>query len=206
MKKVNRSQWKYFLFLAIGLLLITTPIAQINAAPPVQAYQVASPLTVYQGDQLNASLSITQVYFEEIYNVTINTAILKEVKFLFSNIPALDADITNETDEFTYNFGILDVDEKILFTATYNVTSSDTKEVFLPSFNVTFQLRNGEERFVETNLIQIFLRGERETSETESLKPTPFFNIPADPFFSIIGLTLPLFAFAISIAFMRRLR
>ena len=213
MRKVTRLPWKIILIISLGVLFIYFPITQISGIPPIQAYQVAASssstsLSAYQGDYINSSLSITQIYFEEVYNVTIETEILDSLEFLYSTEATLDEEIEadNETESFSYNFGILDVDEKILFTATYNVTSPDPKEIELPSFNVSFILRNGEERYIETNTVQVFLRGEREVPETESLPTIPRIEIPAHPIFSLIGFSLPLITFSVSIIFMKKIR
>lgn len=173
---------------------------------PVQIYQVASPLTVYQNDQLNASVSVTNTYFEDITNITISGEILSDLEFLFSTEPDLDSTIENDSEEFEYHFGPLQSNEILLFSITFNVTSSDTKQIELPAMNVSFQLQNGIDGYLLSNGVTVFLKGKREVTTTTTLPPLPKGTIQAPLILIVAGYMLPIVVFGISALIMRRFR
>jgi hypothetical protein len=185
---------------------------QINGHPlttntiPVQIYQVASPLTVYQSDQLNASVSVTNTYFEDIINITISGEIPSDLEFLFSSEPDLDSTIENDSEEFEHHFGSLLTNEILLFSITYNVTSSGTKQIELPSMNISFQLQNGIDGYLLSNGVTVFLKGEREFTTTTTLPPLPKGTIQAPLFLIAAGYMLPIVVFGLSVLIMRRFR
>jgi hypothetical protein len=182
-------------------------ITSANTSDPLIIFQIANPLSVYQSEHLDISVSITNNYFQEILNVTVKGKTPSELEFLSSTIH--DFGGGNITDEFEHDFGKISVNENINFTVTYNVTSPDPKTISLTRVNVTYTLLNGIETFQLSNpstAIEILLKGKRETTRTDTRSPIPTGSIPAHASLSVLGYVIPLLAYAISIIILRRLR
>lgn len=172
---------------------------------PIRVYQVANRSIVYYTEQFNVSISIVNEDFWPVDSISLKVVIPTEVKFLSSSKPDLDLEIEEEAEEFEYNFGTLDYDEKILFSVTYNVTSTKIKTITLEPVNVTFIRLNGIQDFSLSGSVDIGLRGKLETTTTTTLRPLPLGEEPAHPIFSIVGYLLPLIAFGMSILIYRRI-
>ena len=207
----------FILIIAIlgGSITHTVCYSSEEAASVLQVHLGVDTHTVYHAEHFNMSLSILNVYgFEDIQNVSVTLKIPEELEIVFLNIPGID--LVNITDELYHSFGLLSIDEEIRLRVTYNVTSKATKSISIQAINVTYQLKNGIAGFVLSNSEDIGLRGIKETKTTESLRPIPvgeineldlvFVQIPAAPFFSIIGYLFPLLFFGMSIVVLRRLR
>lgn len=186
------------------LKINNTTTASTNQHPLFQFYQVVNPLEVYQTEKFNLSISITNIYFEDVLNASFQYQIPEEIEYLSSTLPELE--YNNETETLNNKFGIISVNQNIQFSITYNVTSSDTKAITLPGINVTCLLQNGIKATRISNEVNIFLKGEPDITEEEILKPIPSATISAHPMFSVLGILFPLLAYGISIVVMRRLR
>jgi hypothetical protein len=197
------------LIIAITCISITQSSSKtsIITSDPLLVYQIANPLSVYQSEHLDMSVSITNYYFQQILNVTVKGEIAPELEFISSTIHDFEGE--NVTDEFEHDFGKLSVNGNINFTVTYNVTSPDPKTINLKKVNVTYTLLNGIETFQlaePTTPIEILLKGVRETTRTDTRSPIPSGSIPAHDSLSVIGYVIPLLAYAISIVILRRIR
>ncbi|MFX0184343.1 MAG: hypothetical protein ACFE95_14765 [Candidatus Hodarchaeota archaeon] len=188
-------------------------IMQINSVPlaitvdPLTVYQVANPDSVYQNDQLNLIVSITNSNeIDNVENVTVLVKIPPELEYISSSIANLE--VENDATEFIYDFGTLPENQNINFSVAYNVTSAETRTITLESVNVSFIIPrlNFERDFQITEPIDILLKGERDVTTTESIAPIPSGTISANPIFSIIGYLVPLLAYGMSIIVLRRLR
>ncbi|MHA1213840.1 MAG: hypothetical protein ACTSR2_10015 [Candidatus Hodarchaeales archaeon] len=196
------------------LLIITTYYGAIQplsnarsdiSANPLILYQVADPTSLYQTDQLNVSISLTNIYFQDLINVSIETKVLSQVEFLFSSEENIEYD--NETNQISYFVGNLAVDQKILLTLTYNVTSEKIESVTLPDVQVSFVFQNGITGTVKSSSeIEIFFKGKKTVSTTASLKPIPTGTIPPPPFIELVIFSLPILAFAFTILIYRVLK
>ncbi len=212
MLKNSRGFQQIFCLLILIITVYTASISKteanpffiVNQHPVLQVYQVANPLEVYQTEQFNVSVSITNVYFEDVLNMTATTSIPNELELLSSSIPELD--LENNSEDFYYNFGPIALNQNINFTLTYNVTSEAIKTLTLEGLNVSFRLQNGIESYRITNQIDILLKGERDVTPIKPLKPIPTGTIPAEPILSIFGYLIPLIIYGFSIIIMRRFR
>jgi hypothetical protein len=177
---------------------------------PLQVYQVAHPLSVYQGEQFNMSVSITNVYVQDVLDINLTTRIPSEVEFLESTIPDLvpQDDPTAEDQILRYYFGTVLVQDYRRFTITFNVTSDSTSTMAIPAINVSYRLVNGIESFVLSDPIspiEILLKGKTGITQESGLLPIPSGTIVAGPIFPVIGYLLPFLAFGVSVFIMRRL-
>ncbi|UCE14186.1 MAG: hypothetical protein JSV04_03165 [Candidatus Heimdallarchaeota archaeon] len=171
----------------------------------IRVYQVANRKTVYYTEQFNVSISIVNEDFWPVVNISLKVVIPSEAEYISSSRPDLDLEIEEDAEEFEYNFGTIDCDEKILFSVTYNVTSTKVKTITLEAVNVTFERLNGIQDFSLSESVDIGLRGKLETTTTTTLRPLPLGEEPAHPIFSVVGYIIPLIAFSISILVYRRL-
>jgi hypothetical protein len=165
---------------------------------------VANPESAYQNDHFNMSLSMTNIHFEEIYNVSLNFDVPTGLEILKSSV--LDIGTENDSSERNYPIGSLDVDEIYLFRVEYNVTSSDTKTLTVEGINVSFRLENGLSSFIISNTVNILLKGEQVTTESKTLPEIPTDFAPPDDSIIYLAYILPIFVFGISIFILRRLR
>lgn len=213
MAKNSRIQRQGIIILILVIGINFGSIIQINSFPliitvdPLTVYQVANPDSVYQNDQLNLIVSITNSNeFEPVENVTVLVKIPSELEYLSSSIANLE--VENDVNEFIHEFGTLPEYQNINFSVTYNVTSAETKTITLESVNVTFRIPrlNFEEGFQLSEPIDILLKGERDVTTTESTAPIPSGTISANPILSVIGYLIPLLAYGLSIIVLRRFR
>ena len=188
------------LLLPLIMIIFCGSIIHVNGfvnnieASPIQLYLVANPDTLYQRDHFNMSLSITNVHYEEIPNIFIEITIPNDLEFLDSSV--LDLEVEENATELTYNLGTLDLDENVLFTIVYNVTSPNTKNpLTLPGANVSYQLINGISSYQISNSVDVFLKGVRETTETNTLPQSPEAKYEAEDFLILIAYVLPIIAF-----------
>ncbi|MFW9779284.1 MAG: hypothetical protein ACFFE8_10570 [Candidatus Heimdallarchaeota archaeon] len=177
---------------------------------PLQVYQVAHPLSVYQGEQFNLSVSITNTYVQDVLDVNMTAIIPSEFEFLYSTIPDLvpDDGSTDEDQILEYQFGTVPTQQYERFSMTLNVTSDRTATVAIAAVNVSYRLINGIQSFILAEPlvpIEILLKGKTGVTQEPTRLPLPSGTIAADPFFSVIGYLLPFLAFAISVYIMRRL-
>lgn len=179
--------------------------ASTTSTIPIQIYQVANPLTVYQRDQLNISLSITNTYFQDVYNISVSVEIHNDLEFLFSSEPGVNTTFVNDSTKIDYTFGTLKVNGIILFSLTYNVTSSNTISIELPSMEVSFELQNGIAGSHFSNGVTVFLKGKRFETTTNILPPTPKGEIDAPIFLILAGYSIPIVIFALSAFILRRI-
>ncbi len=179
--------------------------ASTTSTIPIQIYQVASPLTVYQRDQLNVSLSITNTYFQDIYNVSVSIEIHNDLEFLFSSEPGVNTTFVNDSTQIDYTFGTIEVNGIILFSLTFNLTSSDTISIELPSMKVSFELQNGIVGHQFTNGVTVFLKGKRIEITTTIIPQTPKGEIEAPIILILVGYSIPIVIFALSAFILRRI-
>ena len=177
-----------------------------NATLPVQIYQVASSLYVYQNDQLRVSVSVTNTDVFDIPNLTISANFHSDLEFLFSSEPTLDSTIGNDPNKFSHHFGILNNNSVILFSITFNVTSSERTDITIPSMNVSYILLNGIERYLLTNDVEIFLAGVEHLTEVPLFPQIPKGKIKPNIVLTIGGYMLPVVIFGLSAFIMRRKR
>ncbi len=193
-----------FILILNSSILQSKGFTQDNENYPFQLYMVASPENVYQNDHLNMSLSITNIHFEELLNITLQFKVHNDLQLIKSTIPELD--IENDTKKREYTIGSLDVDEIYLFQVEYNVTSSDTKTISVDGMNVSYQLHNGLSSFVISNSVNILLKGAQITSETNTLPDLPSNLTTPDDSLVYFAFLFPIVMFGISIFVLRRLR
>ncbi len=204
----TRIQRRRFIVLILIIGAISGSTFQVNSHPsdvtvvPLQLIQVANSLTAFKADQINVSISITNVYFQDILNVSMTVTIPSEVEFL--NSSATDLEIEKDAEKFDYTLGTLQVEKKAIFSITYNVTSSESISITLQPVNVSFQLLNGISGYELSNSEEILLKGERIVTTTQSLLPIPKGKTPANPILPIIGYLLPLIVFSLSVVVLRR--
>lgn len=210
-RKRNRSLVLIFLVCIIlgSGITINKPLGGV-ADISLEVYQVAHPLSVYQGEQFNMSVSITNTRFEDVLDVNLEGQIPSEVEFLSSTIPDMvpENDTSEDDKIFRYNFGTIIRQEYERFTIKYNVTSNKTATITIPRFNVSYRLLNGYESFIlaePTDPIKILLKGEPGVTQEPDLRPPPSGTIAADPIFPVIGYLLPILTFGMSVFVMRRL-
>ena len=210
MSRNPKIQCKGILIFLLLLTLAYGSVIQSNGytneiqAAPLQHYLVANPEEVYQRDHFNMSLSITNIYFEEVLNVTIHVTIPSEVEFLNSSIS--DLTVENDSLEFDYQIGTIAVDDKLLMSFEYNVTSPSTETINFVGVNVSFKLLNGISAYEITNSVNILLKGVQIDSDTGTLPPKQIGTIKADDIIIIMAYLLPIVFFGLSIVIMRRLR
>jgi len=205
--KIQRKGILIFLLLltlAYGSVIQSNGYTNEIQAAPLQHYLVANPEEVYQRDHFNMSLSITNIYFEEVLNVTIHVTIPSEVEFLNSSIS--DLTVENDSLEFDYQIGTIAVDDKLLMSFEYNVTSPSTETINFVGVNVSFKLLNGISAYEITNSVNILLKGVQIDSDTGTLPPKQIGTIKADDIIIIMAYLLPIVFFGLSIVIMRRLR
>ena len=170
-----------------------------------QHYMLTTPGNIYQGDQLNMSLSITNVHFEAILNVTISVTYPNEVEFLNSSFGDLSVD--NETREFEYQIGSIDTDEILFMYFEYNVTDDRTGTITFEGVETSFQLLDNKDPPSETsNSVDVLLKGPTIDTTTNTLPLKQIGTIDADDAIIIVAYLIPMVFFAISIIIMRRLR
>ncbi len=210
MTKIPNVKRYAFLFFAVFILIVNGSILQSKSIPhdndnyPFQLYMVANPESAYQNDHFNMSLSITNIHFEEISNVSLNFDISTDLEILQSSVP--DIGTENDSSERNYPIGSLDVDEIYLFRVEYNVTSSDTKTLTVEGINVSFRLENGLSSFIISNTVNILLKGEQVATESKTLPEIPANYAPPDDSIIYLAYILPILVFGISIFILRRLR
>ena len=198
-----------FIFLLV-LTLFYGSIYQSNGytqeiqATPLQHYLVANPEEVYQRNHFNMSLSVTNIYFEEVLDVTIHVSIPNDVEFINSSIS--DLNVENDSLEFDYQIGTIAVDEKHLITFEYNVTSPSTETINFEGVNVSFKLLNGISDYDITNSVNILLKGVQINTNTATLPPKQIGSIKVDDIVIIVAYILPIVFFILSVVIMRRLR
>lgn len=205
--KIQRKGILIFLLLltlAYGSVIQSNGYTNEIQAAPLQHYLVANPEEVYQRDHFNMSLSITNIYFEEVLNVTIHVTIPSEVEFLNSSIS--DLTVENDSLEFDYQIGTIAVDDKLLMSFEYNVTSPSTETISFVGVNVSFKLLNGISAYEITNSVNILLKGVQIDSDTGTLPPKQIGTIKTDDIIIIMAYLLPIVFFGLSIVIMRRLR
>ena len=210
MSRNPKIQRKGILIFLLLLTLAYGSVIQSNGYPkeiqsaPLQHYLVANPEEVYQRDHFNMSLSITNIHFEEVLNVTIHVTIPSEVEFINSTIS--DLTVENESLEFDYQIGTVAVDEKLLMSFEYNVTSPSTETINFVGVNVSFKLLNGISTYEITNSVNILLKGSQIDTDTGTLPPKQIGTIKTDDIIIILAYLLPIMFFGLSIVIMRRLR
>ena len=179
-----------------------------NATRPVQIYQVASSLYVYQNDQLRVSVSVTNTDVFDIPNLTISANFHSDIEFLFSSEPTLDSTIANDPNKFSHHFGILNNNSVILFSITFNVTSSERTDITISPMNVSWgELPNGVEGgWLLTNDVDIFLAGVEHLTEVPLFPQIPKGKIEPNIVLTIGGYMLPVVIFGLSAFIMRRKR
>jgi hypothetical protein len=205
--KIQRKGILIFLLLltlAYGSVIQSNGYTREIQAGPLQHYLVANPEEVYQRDHFNMSLSITNIYFEEVLNVSIHVTIPSEVEFINSTIS--DLTVENESLEFDYQIGTVAVDEKLLMSFEYNVTSPSTETINFVGVNVSFKLLNGLSTYEITNSVNILLKGVQIDTDTGTLPPKQIGTIKADDIIIIMAYLLPIMFFGLSVVIMRRLR
>lgn len=208
-KSTKLQNYKLIILLLIFVFIIglnsgINGSASTTSTNSIQIYQVANPLQVYQNDQLNVSLSITNTYFQEILNVSVSVEIHDDLEFLFSSEPDLNTTFVNDSTEIDYTFGTLELNGVILFSLTYNVTSSGIKSIEIPSIKVSFETQNGpDDKY--SNSVSVFLKGKRIETTTTILPPTPKGEIDAPIFLILAGYSIPIVIFALSAFIMRRI-
>ena len=177
-----------------------------NATLPVQIYQVASSLYVYQNDQLRVSVSVTNTDVFNIPNITISADFHSDLEFLNSSEPTLDSTIENDTNRFSHHFGMLYNNSVILFSITFNVTSSERTDITIPYMNVSWEPLSGEPDWLLTNDVNIFLAGVRQLTEVPLFPHLPKGKIKPNVVLTIGGYMLPVVIFGLSAFIMRRKR
>jgi len=209
-KKIPLKQ--IFILLFIFSLLFGS-INQINGHPlstnatlPVQIYQVASSVSVYQNEQVRMSVSITNTDVFNIPNLTISANFHSDLEFLFSSEPTLDSTIGNDPNEFLHHFGMLYNNSVILFSITFNVTSSERTDITIPSMNVSYILLNGIKGFILTNDVDIFLGGVRHLTVIPPFPELPQARIQPNVVLTVGSYMLPVVIFGLSAFIMRRRR
>jgi hypothetical protein len=203
MSKNPKTQRKEIILSLLLLTLVYGSVTQ-SSGYPIQNYLVANPEEVYQRDHFNMSLSITNIHFEEILNVTIHVTIPNEIEFINSSIS--DLNVENDSKEFDYLIGVLDVDEKLIITFEYNVTSPSTETINIEGVNISFQLLNGISDYEISNAVNVLLKGVRIDTNTATLPPKQIGTIQVDDTIIIIAYLIPIIFFGLSIVIMRRLR
>lgn len=210
MNKNLKVQRLALLFFIVIILIVNGSILQSKSTPqdnnyyPFQLYMVASPEAAYQNDHFNMSLSITNIHFEEILNVSLQFEVHEDLEFIKSS--ELDLEAENDSSEMDYTVGALEVDEIYLIRLEFNVTSSDTKTITVEGITVNFQLLNGLSSFVISNSVNILLKGEQVTSQSNTLPTLPSDLTPPDDSLIFFAYFLPIVMFGISVFILRRIR
>jgi len=178
--------------------------AAIDASPLI-LYQVADPITVYQTEQFNLSTSVTNIYFEDLYNVSLKIKVPFQIEFL--NSSKIGTEFNDETDEILYHIGDLSVSFNFQLTLVYNVTSDTIETLVLPEVEVTFYFENGISASIESkSSIEISFRGKKITTTTTSLRPIPTGTIEPPPFLELLIFLIPLAAFTLTVFIFRKLK
>lgn len=174
-------------------------------ASPLIVYQVADPITVYQTEQFNLSISVTNIYFEDFYNVSLKIIVPSQIEFL--NSSKTGTEFNNETDEILYHIGNLSVSYNFQLTIIYNVTSDNIETLVLPEVEVTFYFENGISGSIKSSSnIEISFRGKKITTTTTSLRPIPTGTIDPPPFIELLIFIIPLAAFTFVVFALRKLK
>ena len=153
-----------------SLISPSSGYTQNITATPIQLYLGTNHDEVYQCDHFYMNLSLTNIYFEVILNVTLEFKIPVEVEFL--NSSRSDFEVENDSTTFDYTIGTLSIDENVVIQIEYNVTSPSTKTVTFNGVNVSYHLINGIHIFDISNTVEILLKGVRLTSESTTTTPT----------------------------------
>jgi hypothetical protein len=207
-KNLNVQRYAFIVFFVIILVASSSILqskgsSQDNNYYPFQLIMVANPENAHQNDRVDISLSITNIHFDDILNISVEFDDYNDLEFLNSSIP--DLDVENETDERSYQIGDLHVDEFFLFSVEFNVTSSATKTITINGMNVSYHLRNGLSSYVISNTVAILLKGEKKVSETGSRLILPKYDSPDDNLIYFAYL-FPIIMFGVSVVFLKRLR
>ncbi|MHA1444260.1 MAG: hypothetical protein ACTSR4_05865 [Candidatus Hodarchaeales archaeon] len=205
--KIQRKGILIFLLLltlAYGSVIQSSGYTKEIQAAPLQHYLVANPEEVYQRDHFNMSLSITNIYFEEVLNVSIHVTIPSEVEFINSTFS--DLTVENDSLEFDYQIGTIAVDEKLLLSFEFNVTSPSTETISFEGVNVSFKLLSGFSTYEITNSVNILLKGIQSDTNTGTLPLKQIGTIKADDIIIIMAYLIPIMFFGLSVVIMRRLR
>ncbi|MHA1974913.1 MAG: hypothetical protein ACTSW1_18095 [Candidatus Hodarchaeales archaeon] len=211
MYQLAKRQWnKIFVILLIiityyGAIQPFNSVRSDIAANPLILYQVADPTSLYQTDQFNVSISLTNIYYQDLTNVSIEIKVLSQVEFLFASEENVEYD--NETDKISYLVGNLAVDQKIHLIITYNVTSKAVETVTLPNIKVNFMFQNGITGTIESSgEIELFFKGQKVISSSTSLKPIPTGTKSPPPYIEFVIFSIPILAFAFTILIYRVLK
>ena len=205
-----KSQRIVLILFILSLVLIHSSITQINGnaqkteANPIKTFLLANPETLFQGDHFNVSLSITNMYFEDIINVSLNMVIPDEIEFINSTLE--DLVVEKDATELNYDYGKLEVDKNIIITSVFNVTSSDTKTIVIEGINVSYRHINGISSYTISNNVDLLLSGEKSKFITTSLAPLPSGTIPPNEILIIFIYVLPIAVFGVTAFILRRIR
>jgi hypothetical protein len=210
MYRNQKAQQSLLLLSILSLILIYSSVTQISGniqsieANPIKTFLLAKPETVFQGDHFNVSLSITNMYFEDILNVSLNMAIPEEIDFVNSTLE--DLVVSDNATELNYDYGKLEVDTNIIITSIFNVTSSDTKTIVIEGINVSYRHINGISSYTISNNVDLLLSGEKSKVITTSLAPLPSGTIPPSEILIIFAYVFPIVAFVVTAFILRRIR
>ncbi|WP_455143113.1 hypothetical protein [Candidatus Hodarchaeum mangrovi] len=199
----------FILFIILGMINLANSVTNgqkisIDASPLI-VYQVADPITVYQTEQFNLSISVTNIYFEDFYNVSLKIIVPSQIEFL--NSSKTGTEFNNETDEILYHIGNLSVSYNFQLTIIYNVTSDNIETLVLPEVEVTFYFENGISGSIKSSSnIEISFRGKKITTTTTSLRPIPTGTIDPPPFIELLIFIIPLAAFTFVVFALRKLK
>ncbi len=205
--KTQRNGLILFIF---TLTLLHSSIIQLNghtqetSASTLQTYLIVNPEELYQNDHFNMSLSITNIRYEDVLNVSINIQIPNEIEFISSSVA--DLEVEDDSSELDYTYGLLKFDEAFIFTVTYNVTSSSTQTLTLEGANVSFRLIEGFPDYTISNSVNLGLNGVRDKTDTATLLPLPPGPISPDDILIIFAYIFPIGVFGLTIFILRRLR
>ena len=206
-----KQLYKRILILFIILLMLNFSNSATNGqklsinASPLILYQVADHITAYQTEQFNLSISLTNIYFEDFFNVSLKINVPSQLEFL--NSSKIGTEYNNETNEIFYHIGDLAVSFNFQLTLIYNVTSDAIQTLVLPEVEVTFYFENGISGTIESqSSIEISLRGKKITTTTTSIKPIPTGTIEPLPFIELIIFLIPIVAFISAVFVLRKLK
>ncbi len=126
MSRNPKTQRNGLLLFILTLTLIHSSIIQLNghtqetSASTLQTYLIVNPEELYQNDHFNMSLSITNIRYEDVLNVSINIQIPNEIEFISSSVA--DLEVEDDSSELDYTYGLLKFDEAFIFTPSSNPT------------------------------------------------------------------------------------
>ena len=161
----------------------------INATEVISGYKVSNKNVAVAGENVSVKISIKNVYYVDVANITIKEIIPDGVELI--ELSDSEFSIENLTDSLDYNLATLKQGETFNLTLIFNVTETEAKTIPFIDTYITFTISEGDiHGELNINSLSLQIRQYEETSEAEPSWPVPL--AVAGDIFTIIGYLLPI--------------